>query len=324
MLQTLRSRSYLLSIKQSFYRNNQRDIGQITNGWCCGSWYSCSFVSIGESFGSCLRFSLIDPIIRGTVLASLDDRFDKHLAQAEYVRSLFIALNDEVFSNRVLAIGLIGRLALHNPAYVIPSLRKALIQLLTELEYSTITFVYICFIFVYNNNDMVCRRSREEASRLLTLLTSATQRLIKPYALPMLRVLLPKATDSNPIVAGQVLLCIGELSSVGGEDFAPHIPQVMSVILATLSDPAAIAKREASLITLGQLCTNTSYVISPIMEHPQLLPMLGRILKSETSANVRRQVIRLLGILGAIDPYRRKVSLPLFSFSISVMVEMVD
>jgi FKBP12-rapamycin complex-associated protein len=89
---------------------------------------------------------LADPTIRQVVLSSLDDRFDKHLAQAEYVRSLFIALNDEVFGNRVLAITLIGRLAMHNPAYVMPSLRKALIQLLTELEYSTITFVLpLCY-----------------------------------------------------------------------------------------------------------------------------------------------------------------------------------
>jgi serine/threonine-protein kinase mTOR len=153
----------------------------------------------------------------------------------------------------------------------------------------------------------VSRRSREEASRLLTLLTSATQRLIKPYALPMLRVLLPKANDANPVVAGQVLMCLGELSSVGGEEFAPHIPQIMSVILSTLGDPAALSKREAALLTLGQLCTNTSYVITPIIEHSQLMPLLGRVLKSEPSANIRRQTIRVLGILGAIDPYRRKV-----------------
>jgi len=84
------------------------------------------------------NFFLIDAGIRQTVLASLHEKFDKHLAQAENVRSVFIALNDEVFENRVTAVNLIGRLARHNPAYVMPSLRKALIQLLTELEYSTV------------------------------------------------------------------------------------------------------------------------------------------------------------------------------------------
>jgi len=72
------------------------------------------------------------------VLNALDERFDRHLSQAEYVRSLFIALNDETFAVREIAIVIIGRLARHNPAYVMPSLRKALIQLLTELEYSTV------------------------------------------------------------------------------------------------------------------------------------------------------------------------------------------
>ena len=75
------------------------------------------------------------------MLSSLHELFDKHLAQAENVRSLFIAVNDEVFENRVTAVALIGRLATHNPAYVMPSLRKTLIQLLTELEYSTVTYV---------------------------------------------------------------------------------------------------------------------------------------------------------------------------------------
>ena len=57
------------------------------------------------------------------------------------MRSLFIAVNDEVFENRITAVALIGRLAMHNPAYVMPSLRKTLIQLLTELEYSSVTYV---------------------------------------------------------------------------------------------------------------------------------------------------------------------------------------
>lgn len=62
------------------------------------------------------------------------------------MRFIFIALNDEVFENRTTAVELIGRLALHNPAYVMPSLRKTLIQLLTELEYSTVMYVMRAFL----------------------------------------------------------------------------------------------------------------------------------------------------------------------------------
>lgn len=95
--------------------------------------------SVLDGFAGLADHTCPDATIRQAVLANLHEQFDKHLAQAENVRSLFIALNDEIFENRETAVGLIGRLALHNPAYVMPSLRKSLIQLLTELEYSTVT-----------------------------------------------------------------------------------------------------------------------------------------------------------------------------------------
>ncbi|OBZ74140.1 Phosphatidylinositol 3-kinase tor2 [Grifola frondosa] len=245
---------------------------------------------ISDVIDKLITVAIADPdaSIRQTVLSSLHERFDKHLAQAENVRSLFIAVNDEVFENRIIVVGLIGRLAIHNPAYVMPSLRKALIQLLTELEYSTVT------------------RNREECTRLLTLLVSATQRLIKPYAIPMLRVLLPKANDNNPTVAANVLMCLGELSCVGGEDVVPHVPELMQVIMARLADPSLV-KRDAALHTLGQVCSSTGYVIAPLVEYPQLLQILSRILRTELTQSVRREVIKVLGILGALDPYRRKI-----------------
>ena len=72
--------------------------------------------------------SILDPDIRYCVLLSLDERFDPHLAQAENLAALFVALNDEVFEIRELGICTIGRLSRLNPAYVMPSLRKLLIQ----------------------------------------------------------------------------------------------------------------------------------------------------------------------------------------------------
>lgn len=125
----------------------------------------------------------------------------------------------------------------------------------------------------------------------------------------MLRVLLQKANDSNPAVAANVLMCLGELAAVGGEDVAAHIPELMQVIISRLSDPAHV-KRDAALHTLGQLCSSTGYVITPLVDYPQLLPILGRILRSESAhREVVREVVKVLGILGALDPYRRKVRL---------------
>ena len=122
----------------------------------------------------------------------------------------------------------------------------------------------------------------------------------------MLRVLLQKANDGNAAVAANVLMCLGELTCVGGEDVMPHVPELMQVIISRLSDPS-LAKRDAALHTLGQVCGSTGYVIAPLVDYPQLLPALGRILRSDPARDVRREVMKVLGILGALDPFRRKV-----------------
>ncbi|KAJ7858122.1 FAT domain-containing protein [Mycena olivaceomarginata] len=232
-----------------------------------------------------------DPTIRNVVLGSLNEQFDRHLSQAENVRSLFIALNDEVFENRVTAASLIGRMARHNPAYVMPSLRKTLIQLLTELEYSTVAL------------------NREESTRLLTILVANTQRLIKPYALPMLAVLLQKTKAASPTgVSASMLTCLGALASVGGEDARGFLPELMPALVAGLAD-SSLAKREAALGALGRVCSSTGYVIAPMVDYPGLLPLLGRILKQDagtggTGEAVKREVVKVMGVLGAMDPYR--------------------
>ncbi|KAJ6556571.1 phosphatidylinositol 3-kinase [Mycena vulgaris] len=237
-----------------------------------------------------------DPTIRNIVLGSLNEQFDRHLSQAENVRSLFIALNDEVFENRVTAASLIGRMARHNPAYVMPSLRKTLIQLLTELEYSTVAL------------------SREESTRLLTILVHNTQRLIKPYALPMFGVLLKKAKVAPP--SASMLTCLGALASVGGEDARASLPELMPLLVAGLAD-ASLARREAALSALGRVCSSTGYVIAPLVDYPGLLPLLGRILRADAAGAggapgageaVRREVVKVMGVLGAMDPYRRKTN----------------
>ena len=69
-----------------------------------------------------------DPDIRLCVMTSLDERFDPHLAQSDNLAALFMALNDEVFEIREVALCTIGRLSSMNPAYVMPSLRKTLKQ----------------------------------------------------------------------------------------------------------------------------------------------------------------------------------------------------
>ncbi|KAF2210767.1 hypothetical protein CERZMDRAFT_99368 [Cercospora zeae-maydis SCOH1-5] len=229
-----------------------------------------------------------EPDIRQTVLVSLDPRFDRHLAKAENVRTLFISLNDEKFAIREAAMTIIGRLTSVNPAYVFPSLRKVLIQLLTEIEYSN------------------SPANKRESAQLISHLVGASSKLIKPYVDPMVHVLLPKAEDPHSEVAATTLRALGDLASVGGEEMKRYIPELMKIIIRSLQDLAAPKKREAALCTLGQLASNSGYVIQPYTDHPDLLTILVNIVKSEPPGDLRRETIRLMGILGALDPYKHQ------------------
>ncbi|KAI9699935.1 MAG: phosphatidylinositol kinase- protein kinase tor1 [Bogoriella megaspora] len=229
-----------------------------------------------------------DSDIRKCVLVSLDKRFDRHLGKAENIRTLFLCLNDEVFGIRQAAMSIIGRLTKQNPAYVFPSLRKVLIQLLTEMEYSN------------------SARNKEESARLISDLVGASSDLIKPYIDPMIAVLLPKTKDPDPDVAATTLRAVGDMALVGGEDMVKYIPELMNIIIDDLQDLSSTLKRSAALRCLGQLASHSGYVIDPYINHPELLTTLINIIKTEQASPLRRETIRLMGILGALDPYRHQ------------------
>ncbi|EEB07626.1 phosphatidylinositol kinase Tor2 [Schizosaccharomyces japonicus yFS275] len=231
----------------------------------------------------------MDADIRLIVLTSLDSRFDKHLAQADKIRLLFIALNDEVFVVREAALRILGRLVLHNPAYVMPFLRKYLMKLLAELDYTTVV------------------RAKEESALLLSQLISAAPSLFQSHVGTILGILLPKAKDVSPDVASSIITAIGEMCKVGGEGISPHIRQVMPVIIETLQDQSSPIKRTAALRALGNLSASAGYVIDPYIEFPELLDILTSIIKSEQDVKIRRETIKLVGTLGALDPNKHQV-----------------
>jgi FKBP12-rapamycin complex-associated protein len=251
---------------------------------------SHSSLLVGEVLSRLLTVGVADPdpSVRKTVLQSLDFRFDPYLAQAAAIRSLFIALNDEAYEIREEVILIIGRLTLRNPAYVMPSLRKALIQLLTELNYS---------------GDA---RRKEESARLLGQLVRASKSLIQPYVSPILQSLVPKLKDPHPGVCACVLNTLGLLARVGGAEMTQRTGELMPLIVDMLQDQSSLPKREAALCSLSELAESTGYVIQPYHDYPALLPILLNLLKTEQSTQVRCHVIKALGVLGALDPYRHK------------------
>ncbi|KAJ6985134.1 hypothetical protein NC653_023190 [Populus alba x Populus x berolinensis] len=243
-----------------------------------------------------------DITVRQSIFSSLHGNrgFDSFLAQADSLTAVFAALNDEDFDVREYAISLAGRLSEKNPAYVLPALRRHLIQLLTYLKQSA---------------DNKCR---EESAKLLGCLIRNCERLVLPYIAPIHKALVARLNEgtgvnaNNGIISG-VLVTVGDLARVGGFAMRQYISELMPLIVEALLDGAAATKREVAVATLGQVVQSTGYVITPYNEYPQLLGLLLKFLNGELVWSTRREVLKVLGIMGALDPLvhkRNQQSLP--------------
>ncbi|XP_027362305.1 serine/threonine-protein kinase TOR isoform X2 [Abrus precatorius] len=233
-----------------------------------------------------------DVTVRHSIFTSLhgDRGFDEYLAQADNLSAVFATLNDEDFDVREYAISVAGRLSEKNPAYVLPALRRHLIQLLTYLEQSA---------------DSKCK---EESAKLIGCLIRNCERLILPYIAPIHKALVARLIDVNAntgIISG-VLVTVGDLARVGGFAMRQYIPELMPLIVEALLDGAAVSKREVAVATLGQVVQSTGYVITPYNEYPQLLGLLLKLLNGELVWSTRREVLKVLGIMGALDPHLHK------------------
>ncbi len=244
-----------------------------------------------ETLGHILTLAIADrdAIVRKTAIAALKPPFDRDLAQVDMLRPLFVALNDEDFEIREMGIVVVGRLTRRNPAYVMPLLRKTLVQLLTELEFS---------------NDI---QGREESSRLLALLIKASKVFVKPYLSRILNVLMPRLQDAHPGVVTSVLRTLGELSEVGGTELLPHCKTLFPLVINVIQDQGSVTKRTVAIKTLGQLVQSTGLVVRPFLDNFGLLDIIVAELEIGQDAasppELRAEVMRTLGTIGAIDPY---------------------
>ena len=244
---------------------------------------------IEEVLETLLRIAVSDPspIVRLCVVRALDVRYDHFLCQTHHLRPLFLLLQDEILTTRASAMRLLGRIASINPGSILPFMRKFLLDLIVELQCGVDT-----------------GRGREEATRLLVvfLRSKPFQRLVHPV-LPSVVGALP-LHGATPRLVSAALEALGELAKTTSESLQPWVEQVVPNILETLQDQSSSSKQRTSLRTLAQIAGSTGYVIQPYLDYPKLLSQATDILPGTKRAPwaLRREVIRTLGVLGALDP----------------------
>ena len=234
-----------------------------------------------------LMCGVVDPegAVRRLVFAYLlSGDLDKHLAQQEALRCLCMATHDEQPIIKQAAVAILGRLCHLNPAHGLPALRTRLLQLTTDIQYSS------------------CSEEREEAARLLGAMFANAAHLLRPYTASIFAAMLPRVADRSAAVSAAVLRALGHLAAVSGQAVLAFAPRMLPQIIEALRDPASVARRHAALAALSQLLRTTGNVTEPYLHYPDLLPTLLGMLTSERGADLRNELLRALGTLGALDP----------------------
>jgi serine/threonine-protein kinase mTOR len=111
---------------------------------------------------------------------------------------------------------------------------------------------------------------------------------------------------SNVLIA--LVRTVGEQAQVCGIDLDQRIHELFPILINMMQDTSNYRKREVALWTIGQIVESCCYVIEPLQKYPILLDVLLQFLKSPEEIPFRRETIRVLGFLGAIDPYDVRTS----------------
>eukprot|EP01127_Copromyxa_protea_P022122 TRINITY_DN7809_c0_g1_i1.p1 TRINITY_DN7809_c0_g1~~TRINITY_DN7809_c0_g1_i1.p1 ORF type:complete len:2505 (+),score=361.67 TRINITY_DN7809_c0_g1_i1:42-7556(+) len=230
-----------------------------------------------------------DTGFRLKILKWLDSRYDRWLSQPEFIKIFLMFLKDSSVDVQARALSLLGRLSHANPGFIFPQFRTILVDYLRTLK---------------------CPGNfgqRENSAFMLSLLLKNFSPLLKPYTIPIITTLIDtlRAPKVPSNIAHHCISAVGNLVIYTGNELRDYTKELMAIVRDNFQDRKPSKKRAAALDTLGRLITCTGYAVDPLESYPTLLDLLFEKIETATP-HERRKLLRLLGIIGAIDPYRYK------------------
>ena len=224
------------------------------------------------------------------ILRGLSPRFDSHLVRDVIAESLFMLLGDESFEVQESVLAIIGRL-IRNPLMVgyYPRLKNFLADLVCALRFS---------------RDV---RTKLWSSMLLERLLHVAPRLGFSYTDSILPALMPHLSSPSVRLNTAAMTAIGELAAAVSPRLVNFQKELMVPIMNILRDktttPEHVARRQATVHTLGELIKATATAVSTMRLYPFARRILLESVGTEREPSLRMELIRLIGIIGAADPY---------------------
>ncbi|CAH8506092.1 unnamed protein product [Heterobilharzia americana] len=100
---------------------------------------------------------------------------------------------------------------------------------------------------------------------------------------------------------------LGRLAFITPHSIYTYMDEFIPILAYMMQDTSCYLKRSIAVWTLTKLVSYTGYVVSPYKRYPQLLTILLGMLKREEIKCIRQEVLRALGVLGALDPFKFKL-----------------
>ncbi len=250
--------------------------------------------------------------IRSAIILNLDTSFDTLLAQHDKLSLLFLGLYDESLEIREHIVRILGRCAARNPAYVLPVLRKRLLELRDELAYSrdSVTCeqsarLLACLVggpelFAESSYDNV--QHEVDWSHERGLYSPVHHRLVDPYADSLLRVLIRRAKDSDPRTVASVLRAISAVVYQAPLELtAEHVEELFNLIALILQDHSSTLKRVMALKCLAVVAQFTSPAMKSLLHTSKVYEQVLDMLKSDHLPAIRNIITSVMGTFGAVD-----------------------
>ena len=232
-----------------------------------------------------LRVSVSDAShkLRLSTLCSLDNyALDFYLAENKAL--LMATLNDELLEVKLTGIKITGRL-LSVPGYsdeFMPHLLSMFTQLVSILHTGS---------KVEDSDDLM----------LMAYFMHYAPAIASGHAKLILQIVIRRMSEPEQSIAHPLCLIIGELGQIAAPELEGHLETVLKALIQLAQDPAP-GIRSAAITAICKVAQDTSYVVQPYIDHPELFGVLATAWSSDVDPAVRNEAIRALGIIGTPDP----------------------
>lgn len=214
------------------------------------------------------------------------------LAHSDCIRPLFIFLgsNNAPLQLREECADLLGRVTSINFASCLPNYRKILLQYLSEIE---------------------CIKTpgllhREDSAKLLYKILLWDESFVVPYAEALLENILRKLEDKQISFSESMLNCTSRLTSIKPECVINRLELLLDILCRLIQDQSSTIRRRAALSALSVILRKVDRELISSKQFSAILLISISIIKNELDYSVRREAVRLMGVIGAIDPYMIK------------------